>query len=90
MLSNYNFVMEDNVYDSYGLEIRLDPKISTKLQASKLLIYKQKEEDKVKSRLLKLKKYLINEDLINICRSYIILWTKKEWNNCRLITPSDR
>lgn len=47
--------MEDNVYDSYGLEIRLDPKISTKLQASKLLIFKQKEEDKVKSRLLKLK-----------------------------------
>lgn len=68
--------MQDNIYDSYCLEIRLDDKITSRVPASKLLLFKQKEEDK-KSRQLKLKRYLINDDLINICRSYIVLWTKR-------------
>lgn len=81
--------MQDNIYDSYCLQIRLDDKITSRVPASKLLIFKQKEED-TKSRPLKLKRYLINDELINICRSYIVLWTKKEWPNCRLTIPFDR
>lgn len=81
--------MQDNIYDSYCLEIRLDDKITSRVPASKLLIFKQKEQS-MKSRQLKLKRYLINDDLINICRSYIVLWTKKEWSNCRLTVPFER
>jgi len=89
-LSNYNFVLKDNIYDSYPLSIKLDEKITTRVPSSKLLLFSKKEENAVRSQELKLKKYMINGELINICRSYVILWTKKEWNNCKLTIPFDR
>lgn len=66
--------MQDNIYDSYWLNLRLDPKLATKAIA-KLINFDKKEEG-VNSKPFKLKRYVINQDLINVCRSYVVLWNK--------------
>ena len=82
-------MMPDNIYDSCPIRVKLDQKLTTKVSANKLLFF-SKKDDRFKSRELKLKRYVVNDELINICRSYIILWIKKEWNQCRLTIPFDR
>ena len=64
--------------------------MTVKVPASKLLSFTKKEDNGVKSRTLPLKRYRINMDLVNLCRSYVILWNKKEWNGGRLTVPFDR
>lgn len=50
LLLGYNFVMKDNIYDSYGLKIKLDPKFSTRVPVSKLVEGGNKKEESSKSR----------------------------------------
>jgi hypothetical protein len=66
--------MSDNIYDSYWLRVRLDPKLTTKTVMN--LLNSEKKDDDVKSKPFKLKRYVINQDLINVCRSYVVLWSK--------------
>lgn len=82
--------MQDNIYDSFWVNLRLDPKVSVKPAISKLVSNDAKKDEGVRSRPFKLKRFVINQDFINVCRSYIILWSKLEGNNSRLTIPSDR
>lgn len=77
LLLGYNFIMKNNIYDSFSFKLKLDDKITSKVPASKLIESGNKKEAYLNSRDIRLKRYRINSELINICRSYIILWTKK-------------
>lgn len=90
LLLGYNFILKDNIYDSFPFRVRLDEKINGRVPASKIVDSSPKKEEYLYSRQIRLKKFRINLDLIYICRAYIILWTKKEWKNGRICLPFDR
>ena len=75
LLLGYNFVIPDNTYDSYHIRIKLDPKTTVKVPANKLVEKASRKNYLFKTKSLKLKKYRINAELVNLCRSYMVLWT---------------
>lgn len=89
-MMGYNFIMQNNAYDSFSFKMRLDEKIGGKVMASKLVESGNKKEVGMNSREIRLKRFRINIELINLCRSYVIQWSKKEYKNCRLFVPFDR
>lgn len=49
-----------------------------------------KAQTTVVSPEIRLKRNRINLELIGLCRSYQLLWRKKDYPNCTILTPFER
>lgn len=79
LLTGYNFVLEENKYDSFAFRINIDDwktankPFETKLPISKI-INKSAKMDVYFTKEIRLKKQKICIELINHCRALLIGW----------------